>query len=290
MRKRKYEPRISDVLGVALCLLMPLQLGFAALTARLDLSVLSLFVRFLLQLPVYLIPVFFVFFAYKRLGRTLAVLPRTLDYNRTAMLTVSTFGAVVILQVLYAAVFPSTVPISGVARDTSVFAFLLLSLTSVVLPCVLEEMLFRGVVLRALTAYRALLAILISSLVNALTCFSLEAFPIRFVCSFLIGSLYYATGSLAVSVSVRVLAGSAWFLAEAVSVYAVSRYDLFVRVLVAACALLLAFGLPFLKATVRALLADENDAGVLPSSHFWGIPISVFLILAVGVQIVFGAW
>ena len=194
-----------------------------------------------------------------------------------------------ILQVLYASVFPSTVPVSGVSKDLSLFAFLLLSLTAVILPSVLDELFFRGVVLRSLTSYRALLAILISSLVNALMSLSLEAFPIRFLCAFLIGSLYYTTGSISVSIGVRVLSETAWFLSETVSVFAASRYDTFVRVLVASCVLLLAFGLPFLKETVRAILADENDASVLPSSHFWGVPIVVFLILAVGFTILFGS-
>ena len=289
MAKRKYEPKISDILGVALCLLMLLRFVFSAVVGNADITVLSLFIRFLLRLPEYFIPVFVVFFAYKRIGWSPTLLPRTTDRNCMAMLTVSTFGAVVILQVLYASVFPSTVPVSGVSKDLSLFAFLLLSLTAVILPSVLDELFFRGVVLRSLTSYRALLAILISSLVNALMSLSLEAFPIRFLCAFLIGSLYYTTGSISVSIGVRVLSETAWFLSETVSVFAASRYDTFVRVLVASCVLLLAFGLPFLKETVRAILADENDASVLPSSHFWGVPIVVFLILAVGFTILFGS-
>ena len=60
------------------------------------------------------------------------------------------------------------------------------------------------------------------------------------------------------------------------------------RILVASCVLLLAFGLPFLKKTVRAILADEFDDASLPSLQFWGVPIIVFLVLSIAVQFFFG--
>ncbi len=287
---KQNTPKVSDVLGVSLIVLAVMELLFWMLSGFLDRSVPSVFLHFLLQLPVYLIPLFVVLFAYRRLGIRAPRLPRGLGYNQSAMLTVSTFGGIVILQLLYASVFPSTVPVAGVEGVRSAFTLLLLSFSSVALPALLDEVFFRAVVLRSLTVYRALLAILISSLANALLDFSLEAFPIRFFCAFLIGSLYYATGSLAVSVGVHILANAVWFLAETVAAFASDYYSLFMRVLVCACVLLLAFGLPFLKQTVRAILADEDDDGVLPSAHFWGIPIAVFLILAVSMQLLVGTF
>ncbi len=287
---KKYDPKVSDVLGVALILLAVLALVSADLFGLTDQSTLALFLKILLQLPVYFVPVFFVILAYRRIGLAFPLLPRGLGYNQSAMLTVSTFGGIVILQLLYASVFPSTVPSAGVAQAPSLFAFLLLSFSSVALPAVLEELFFRGILLRSLTVYRALLAILISSIANALLYFSPAAFPIRFLCSFLIGSLYYATGSISVSVSVHIMTNAVWFLSETVAVYAADKSSLFVRVLVIACALLFAFGLPFLKETVQAILADVDDADVLPSSHFWGVPIAVFLVLAVAFHLFCGSW
>lgn len=290
MQVKKYDPRVSDILGVALIALALMEILFALLTARTVPSIFSLLIAVLLQLPMYFVPVFFVVFAYKRLRWSMPELAREMDYNRRAMLTVSTFGGIVIMQTLYAAVFPSTVPSVGVKDAESLLAFLLLSFSSVVLPAMLEELFFRGIVLRALTVYRALMAILVSSLVNALLCFSLEAFPIRFFCAFLIGSLYYATGSLSVAISVHVMTNAVWFLSETVEVYASAQHGLFMRVLVVSCTLLLAFGLPFLKRTVRAILADVDDEQVMPSSHFWSVPIIVFLVLAVGIQLLLASW
>lgn len=285
MQKKKYMPRVSDILGLALILTMLLLFLGAWFSGFFGMSVLDIFVKLLLKLPVFFLPIFFVVFAYRRFAMPIPVLPRSLDYNESAMLTVSTFGAIVLMRVLYSAVFPSTISAVGISETTSVFGFLLLFFSSVVIPAVLQELFFRGVVLRALTAYRALLAILISSVVFALMSFSLEMFPIAFFCGFMLGSVYYATGSLGAVIGIHLSANAVWFLAETVDVYAPARYSLFVRVLVASCVLLFAFGLPFLKKTVRALLADEDDDSVLPSSQFWSVPIVVFLVFSIAVQL-----
>jgi hypothetical protein len=117
----------------------------------------------------------------------------------------------------------------------------------------------------------------------------LEAFPLVFFCGFLLGSVYYATGSLVAAIGVNLSVKAVWFLAETVSVYVSAQYPLFMRVLVASCVLLLAFGLPFLRKTVRAILADEDDASVLPSSQFWSVPISLFFVVAVLIPLLGGA-
>ncbi len=289
MQKKKYIPRVSDILGIALILATVLLFLFSGITKLFGMSTWEIFVKFLLILPVFFVPLFFVIFSYKCLHMSIPVLPKSLGYNESAMLTVSSFGFIVLMQVLYGSLFPSTVEQSGIAQTDSVFGFLLLFFTSVVIPAVLEELFFRGVILRTLTVYRALLAILISSVVCALMHFSLEAFPLVFFCGFLTGSVYYATGSLTAAIGVNLSAKAVWFLAETVGVYVPARYALFMRILVAACVLLLAFGLPFLKKTVRAILADEDDASVLPSSQFWSVPIVLFLVLSVLIQLLGGA-
>ena len=254
MQKKKYIPRVSDVLGLALLLATVLLFLFSGITNLFGMSTWEIFVKFLLGLPVFFAPLFFVVLAYRYLHMSIPVLLKSLGYNESAMLTVSS-----------------------------------LVFTSVVIPAILEELFFRGVILRTLTVYRALLAILISSVVYALMHFSLEAFPLVFFCGFLIGSVYYATGSLVAAVGVNLSAKAVWFLSETVGVYASGQYPLFMRVLVASCVLLLAFGLPFLRKTVRAILADEDDASVLPSSQFWGVPIVLFLVVSVLIQLLGGA-
>ncbi len=282
MRKKEYSIRISDVLGVALLVTTALAFLYRHLAAFLSMSAGALLLKLLLLLPLYLLPVLLVFLGCKRFSLPIPRLSRgALGYNEAAMLSVSTFGAVVLMEVLYGSVFPSTFRDIGVAQVQTTAGFALLFLQVVVLPAVLEELLFRGVILRTLTTYRALLAILMSSLASALMRFSLEAFPLAFFCGFLLGSVYYATGSLGSVIGVHLMANAAWFLSETVGVFISERYAIFLRVLVASCVLLFAFGLPFLKKTVQALLADEHDAGLLPSAHFWGIPISTFFVIAI---------
>ncbi len=286
--KKRYIPRISDVLGLALILAMLLLFLASWLSAFLDMSVSAIFLKIGMDLSVFLLPILLIVVTYKRFSWRIPRLSSSLDYNESAMLTVSSFGAIVLIQVLYASVFPSVIQRVGVAETDSIFEFMMLFFASVVVPAVLEELFFRGVVLRTLTVYRGLLAILISSVVYALMAFSLTAFPLAFFCGFLIGSVYYATGSLTVAVGIHFSANAVWFLAETVSVYVPEQYSVFMKGLVISCVLLFAFGLPFLKKTVRAILSDEREDSLLPSSQFWSVPITIFLISAICVQIFFG--
>ncbi len=288
MRKTNYSPKISDILGLSLIFSMLLYFCMSGLAGIFGMSEGALALKLLLKLPIFLLPILFVLIVYKRFSLTLPCLDHPLNYNESAMLTVSSFGGIVLMQVLYGSVFPSTFGSVGISQTSSIGGFMLLFCGSVVVPAILEELFFRGIILRALTAYRALLAILISSLAYALMHFSLEGFPIYFFCGFMIGSVYYATGSLGAAIGIQLLASATRFLAETVNVYALDRYELFLRILIASCVLLFAFGLPFLRKTVRALLADEHDDSTFPSSQFWGVPIIVFLMTAVSVQLIFG--
>ena len=289
MRKKEYVPRISDILGMALILASLVYFFVAWVSSELQASTAAILFKLLLKLPIFLLPTLFVILTYSRYRMRLPDIPRSLGHNESAMLTVSTFGAIVLMQMLYSSVFPFVMKPAGVAETESALGFILLFLSAVVIPAVLQEIFFRGVVLRALTAHRVLLAILIASVSDALMRFSLEAFPIVFFCGFLIGSLYFATGSLSAVIGVHLAVGTVWFLGETVGVYFPTKYELFMRIFIASSVLLLAFGLPFLKKTVRAILADEHDDLVLPVSAFWGAPIVAFLVLAITVQIIFGS-
>lgn len=289
MRKKECVPRVSDVLGLALILSMLLYFFALWLSSDFDQSVLSVFLKCLLSIPVFLVPTAFAFFFYKRFRMPMPVISHALGYNESAMLTVSTFGSIVLMQVLYSSVFPTSVSSFGIAQMEGVLGFVLLFFSSVMMPAVLEELFFRGTILRGLTAYRVLLAILISSVSFALMRFSLVEFPLYFFCGFMIGALYCATGSLMAVIGVHLTVKAVWFLAETVEVYAPEHYSLFMRVLVASCVLLFAFGLPFLKKTVRAILADEHDELALRALPFWGAPIIIFLALAIAIQLIGGS-
>ncbi len=291
MQKKKYCPRASDVLGIALMLTVLLSSVFSWLRDFFDMSTGALFVKFLLRLPEYFLPILCVYLGYRRLHRPFPrLMSSALSYNESAMLTVSAFGAIVLMQTAYGALFPVVFPKTGVGETETVFGFLLLSFASVALPAVLEELFYRGVVLRALTEYRPLLAILISSLVSALMHFSVEGFPLYFGTAFLLGSVYYTTGSLGAVMGVHLMTDTVWFLSETVGVYMPERLSMLTKGLVAASALLFAFGLPFLKKTVRAILGDAHDDTVLPSSHFWSIPIICFFVFVAAAYIFLGAF
>jgi membrane protease YdiL (CAAX protease family) len=193
---KKYDPRVSDILGVALIALALMEILFALLTARTVPSIFPLLIAVLLQLPMYFVPVFFVVFAYKRLRWSMPELAREMDYNRRAMLTVSTFGGIVIMQTLYAAVFPSTVPSVGVKDAESLLAFLLLSFSSVVLPAMLEELFFRGIVAAEYERRGGVRAVIMSTLLFALCHFDLHNLPVYLFSGVLFMLVLLATDSL----------------------------------------------------------------------------------------------
>ncbi len=287
MKKHEYSCRISDILGCALIVSMFLFFFLSGLEGFFGMSTGAIALKILIKIPIFLLPALFVIFAYKRLKWQLPHLAKPLGYNESAMLTVSSFGAIVLMKTLYASVFPSVFEPSGIAQTSSVAGFILLFFGTVIIPSLMEEILFRSIILRALTSYRVLLAIIISSIAYALMRFSLEAFPIYFFCGFMIGSVYYATGSFWAAVGLHCSVSAVGFLSESVNVYMPEKSELFSRILIASCVLLFAFGLPFLKQTVRALLADEHDGSdCCPVSQFWGIPIVIFLVISVSVPII----
>ncbi|MBQ3489602.1 MAG: CPBP family intramembrane metalloprotease [Clostridia bacterium] len=206
--------------------------------------------------------------------------------NKNLTVILSSFGVIVILQMLYTAVFPSVKTDVNVAlAETPVQIFLLFLSVSFV-PAVAEEILFRGFLVRSLRVFRISLSVLMSAIAFGLIHFSVTGFPLFFVCGLILGMAYVSTGSLTVSVAVHFLCNAFWFLAETVETY-MPEYGMFVmRSAFTVCVLLSVGGIPFLKENMRVFFEDDNEKSI-PSSGFWSLPTILFILLAAGIQILF---
>ena len=279
----KTPKRISEAVGCTLLLSMLFLLGASLIPWAEEITVGQLFLRMLVKLSIFLFPMAWLvrFVRKRKIGLPMPAEKAAL--NKTLMLTLSSAGLIVIVEMLYAAVFPSATASAGVAKGNTFFENILLFLLTAGVPAVSEELLFRGAILRSLRVFRTSLAILMSALVFALMHFSMEAFPIAFVSGLIFGMAYVSTGSVRSVIGIHFLCNAFWFLAETVSVYIPDGYAVFMRGSFAACVLLSSAGLPFLRENTAAFFADDEYA--VPSSAVWTMPMMLFLVLSVGIQL-----
>lgn len=199
----------------------------------------------------------------------------------------SSFGVIIILQILYTAVFPSVkTTVNVTLAETPVQIFLLFLSVSFV-PALSEEILFRGFMIRSLRIFRTSLAVLMSALAFALMHFSVTGFPLFFVCGLILGMAYVSTGSLAVAVAVHFLCNAFWFLSETVGIYMQEYEMLFMRCAFTVCVLLSVLGIPFLKENMKTFFEGDDERAV-SSSEFWSLPTLLFILLAAGIQLLRG--
>jgi membrane protease YdiL (CAAX protease family) len=209
--------------------------------------------------------------------------PVKADLNKKLAVTLSTFGTIMIIRILYAAVFPSAVETFGVSAEMTATELFLVFVFSTIALAAAEEIFFRGFFLRAMRIFRASLAVLMSALAFALMRFSVEGFPLYFVAGLLIGMAYVATNSLATAVGTSFLCKAFLFLEETVSVYLPDGYMLLMQSGLFFCVVLSASGLPYLKENMRAFF-ENDDENAIPSSYFWTVPTVAFVVLAAGLQ------
>ena len=283
----KMPKRISALLGGALLLAMVLFYAFAYLETRMSGGfVWLLLLRTLSTVLVFIIPMLFLRTAFRKEGLTVPASAKKASLNKTLVTILSSFGLIVIAEVLYAAVFPTVVREVGVSAERSFFENILLFLAASVVPAAVEEIFFRGVVLRHLRVFRTSLAILMSALIFALFHFSVTLFPLAFVCGWIISAAYVSTGSLFAAIGIHFLENAFWFFSETVQVCAPEMHSLLMRGAVAVCVLLSSAGLPFLKENVIAFLEDEVKDSA-PSSRFWSLPMLLFIAVSVIIQLLF---
>ena len=208
----------------------------------------------------------------------------SLHKDQTVVL--SSFGLIIIIQMLYTAVFPSVKTTANIALAETPAQIFLLFLSVSLVPAVAEEILFRGFLMRALGPFRRSLGVLMSALTFALMHFSVTGFPLFFACGLILSMAYLSTGSLAVSVAVHFLCNAFWFLSETVETY-LPHYGAWVtQGAFAVCVLLCVSGIPFLKDNMRVFFEDEDEP-FFPSSKFWTLPTFLFVVAAAAIQIWF---
>ena len=200
------------------------------------------------------------------------------------MVVLSSFGVILIIQMLYTSVFPSVKTTVNIGLAETPMQIFLLFLSVSLVPAMAEEILFRGFLVRALRIFRLSLSVLMSALAFALMHFSVTGFPLFFVCGLILGMAYVSTGSLSVAVSVHFLCNAFWFLAQTVETY-MPEYGMSVmQGAFTVCVLLSIAGIPFLKENMRVFFEDDES---VPSSDFWSLPTVLFVLLAAGIQILF---
>lgn len=138
--------------------------------------------------------------------------------------------------------------------------------------------------MRALTVHRKLLALMVSALSFALMHFSIERFPIAFFCGLILGIAYLSTGSLGCAIFIHLFCNAIWYAVEIVRTLFASYYPTFMRIVFAACVLMIAAGMPVLKTTLGTV-SGEDDEQAVSSAYFWSFPYIVFLVTAALVQV-----
>ena len=285
MDQKKQSKQISEILGLSLFIAMFLLLLSALVLqyVNIESADILLLVRLAMKIPIFILPVCFVYVLWRKLHIPRPVSLHRVSAGRNFLIGLSSVGVIGILQILYSAVFPSSVTVMGVSEQTSPIGFLMMFAVYVVTPAVLEEFYFRGVALSVLTVHRKLLALLISSLVFALMHFSIEIFPLAFLCGLVLGTAYLATGSLGCVILIHLSCNGIWYAAEITGVFFSAAYPIFIQSVFAACVLMLAAGVPMLKTTLGTVFEDNEDAA--PSSYFWSFPMGMFIVTAALSQI-----
>ena len=290
MRREQSPKRISEALGSMLMAVLVMLLLSSFLTGGMDENGTgTLLLKLFLKIVTFGFPAWAVAMCIRRGVVRLPAMKKTFSGYQTVLIVISAIGSIVCIQMLYGSVFPMTISDLGITSETPALTLILLFFVHVAAPAVLEEIFFRGVFMRSLTIFRGLLAILISSLMFALMHISLYAFPLVFVCGFIIGSAYLSTGSITAAIIIHLSCNTFWYFSAVLNAVAPSAASAVMQGLFGACVLMLAAGLPLLKQTFRAVF-DEDDSGtVAPSAQFWSFPMAVFLAMALAANFLLGA-
>ena len=280
----KTPRRVSEAVGFSLLLAMAMLFGFSVLTGGAEeRTPLFLLLEIALKLLVFLVPSAFVLLFFGRAKIAFPMMDERASLNKNLMLILSSFGVIVILQMLYAAVFPTAMQTVGIERGRPFSEDLLLFLLYAVVPAAAEEIFFRFVILRSMRVFRTSLAILMSALVFGLFHFSAPFFPIAFVGGLILGMAYVSTGAIRSVIGIHFLCNAFWFLAETVNVCLPDAHAFFMRSAFSVCVLLSSAGLPFLKENMIAFFADDEYA--VPSSMVFSLSMILFIVLSVVIQL-----
>ncbi|MBE6666541.1 MAG: CPBP family intramembrane metalloprotease [Ruminococcaceae bacterium] len=278
---------VSEAVGcVLLCAMLLFLLTAAFFGQEPSVSVQTLIFKIGGKFLVFVLPALWGVWMLRRSGISF---PREFGRNslhKDQTVILSSFGLIVIIQMLYTAVFPAVKTTANIALAETPAQIFLLFLSVSLIPAVAEEVLFRGFLMRSLGLFRRSLAVLMSALTFALMHFSVTGFPLFFACGLILAMSYLSTGSLSVSVGVHFLCNAFWFLAETVETYLPQYAADVMRGAFVVCVLLCVSGIPFLKENMRVFFEDEDEPS-FPSSQFWTLPTVLFVLTAAAIQIWF---
>lgn len=287
MEKELRARKVSELLGLLLLFFMVLLLLFSHFAERLTVAngMVRLAVLTAVKALFLLLPTLLARLVMKKQNIHMPEMKKR-GHLSNHLLGASSVGFIVAVQVLYGAVFPTTLSTMGVTKETTAVEYILLFLLYVLLPAVLEELFFRHTVLHSLLYQSGALALLVSALAFGLMHFSTAAFPIAFFGGLVLGSAYLATVSWQTVVCVHLMCNATWFAAEIVRVNALSERG-FMQTVFTVAVILAAVGIPTLRSTLSAILS-EGDGERPSASSFWTVPVIVFFILAVAAQVLLG--
>ena len=285
MKMVQSPKRASELIGCALLLMMFLLFLCSLFTGVIANGFLSVIVNIAAKILIFGIPIGIILLAVRRGRLSLHETGELPPRNRRWLTVLSSIGVIILLQMLYGSVFPSALTQIGLQKDTAAGLFVLLFLLHVLIPAFTEEIFFRGIMQRSMKVFRASLSILMSAVAFALMHFSVEFFPIAFVCGLVLGLAYSFTGSLTATIGIHACCNAFWFVSEAIGVYFAESYAVYMRICLTMCVLLASFGLPFLKENMLSVFSDGEE-NTEPSSQFWTMPMILFFIFAIGVQLI----
>ena len=290
MKREQSPKRISEALGVMLISVLMMLFLSSLITSGMNAhGAGTLMLRIILKVVTFGAPVLAVAACARRGTYRLPEMSKTFSGYQTLLIVISSIGSIVCIQLLYGSVFPMTINDLGITKDTSAVTLVLLFFAHAAVPAVLEEILFRGVLLRALTIFRGLLAILISSLAFALMHVSLYAFPMVFVCGFILGAAYLSTGSVVATIIIHLSCNTFWFFSAVLNASESVIATPVIQGFFGICILMLSAGLPLLKQTFRTIFDEDDVREFVPSSKFWSFPMAVFMAMALAANILLGA-
>ena len=282
---KKDAVRVSAVLGCSLLLSMLfLLLASVLMQGNIGVSEQTGFVFRVICFSALVLPAIWGIWKFRRLSVGFPALSAKASLNKKLTIMLSTFGVILIIQIFYAAIFPSVIPKPDVYANVTPTRIFMLFFFWTLVPAVAEEIFFRGFFMRRMRIFRASLAVLMSALVYALMQFSVEGFPLFFVTGLLIGMAYLSTRSLSTVISISFLCKAFWFLEETVKVYLPEGYLSLMQGALAVCVMLSATGIPYLKENMRAFF-ENDDENAIPSAYFWTVPTVLFVGLAVAIQL-----
>ncbi len=290
MKREQSPKRISEALGVMLISVLMMLFLSSFITGGMEAhGAGALILKIFLKIFTFGSPILAVAACARRGTYHLPQMNKTFSGYQTLLIVISSIGSIVCIQLLYGSVFPMTISDLGITGNTPALTLVLLFFAHAAVPAVLEEILFRGVLMRALMIFRGLLAILISSLAFALMHVSLYAFPMVFMCGFILGAAYLSTGSVFAAIIIHLSCNTFWFFSAVLNASASEIATPVMQGLFGICILMLSAGLPLLKQTFRTIFDEDDVREFVPSSKFWSFPMAVFIAMALAANILLGA-